>query len=136
MPHPCSPLRILPKSAYKLNISLHKVTGKIIIAFFAVHISLYSIFFVQMNMFWQIIRHSNIVIAIISAGVLCTIGITSTGFFRHRNYWWFYKIHVIGSVVILPLLFFHVIHIRIYLFESAIVIIMNAVLRMFSFRKW
>ena len=135
MPHPYSPLQLLLKRSYTLNLSVHRVTGKIIIAFFAVHISFYSIFFVQMDMFWETIRHLNIVVAIISAGILFTLGITSTAFFRRRHYWWFYKIHVIGSVTILPLLFFHVKHIRTYLFESAIVLIMNAVLRMFSSRK-
>ncbi|KAF2499676.1 hypothetical protein BU16DRAFT_480549 [Lophium mytilinum] len=135
MPHPYSPLQLLSKRSYALNMSVHKVTGKIIIAFFAIHISLYSIFFVQIDMFWTSIRHSNIVVALISAAILFTLGVTSTGLFRRRDYWWFYKIHLIGSVLILPLLFFHVNHIRIYLFESAIVLVMNAVLRMFSSQK-
>lgn len=113
-------------------MSLHRVTGKIIIAFFAVHISLYSNFFVQMGMFWESVRLSKIVVAIISAGILFTIGITSAGFFRRMHHWWFYKIHVIGSAIILPLLFFHVKYIRTYLFESAIVLVLNAVLRIYS----
>jgi hypothetical protein len=116
-------------------MSLHKVTGKIIITFFAVHVSLYSFFFVQLDMFWDSIRHSNVVVAIISTGILFTLGITATEFFRRRHYWWFYKLHVIGSATVLPLLFFHVNHIRIYLFESAAVLIMNAVLRTLSSRK-
>jgi hypothetical protein len=74
-------------------------------------------------------------VALISAGILCTLGITSTGFFRRRHYRRFYRVHVVGSVIILPLLFFHVEHLRIYLLESAIVVMMNAVLRVFSSRK-
>ena len=116
-------------------MALHKVTGKIIIALLAVHISLYSIFFVQMGMFWEVIRHANIVVAIISSGILFILGITATGFFRRRYYWWFYRLHVIGSALVLPLLFFHVKYIRIYIFESAVVLIINASLRLFSSPK-
>lgn len=132
--HQRSPLQLLLKSSYKLNITLHEITGKIIIAFFAVHISLYSILFVKMDIFWESVQHSNIVVAIISAGILFTLGISGTRFFRRRYYWWFYKLHVIGSALVLPLLFFHVNHIRIYLFESAVVLAINAVLRTFSSR--
>lgn len=133
--HAYLPVQLLLHNSHRLNMSLHKVIGKIIIAFFAVHVSFYSIFFVQMDMFWESIRRSSIVVTIISAGVLFTLGITATGFFRRRYYWWFYKIHVIGSAIVLPLLFFHVNHIRIYLFESAAVLIMNAIFRMLSPRR-
>ena len=132
--HQYSPLQLLLKSSYKLNMSLHKVTGKIIIAFFAVHISLYSIFFVNINLFWESIRQPKIIVAMISAVILLILGITATQFFRRRYYWWFYKIHVVGSALVLPLLFFHINHIRIYIFESAVVLTINAVLRTFSSR--
>lgn len=120
------------KNSYRLNMSLHKVTGKIVIAFFALHISLYSIFFVQFGIFWNTIQQSYIVVALTSAGILFVLGITSIQFFRRRYYWWFYKLHVVGSAVVLPLLFFHVNPIRIYLFESAAVLVTNALLRMIS----
>ncbi len=135
MTYQYSSLKLPLKSSYTLNMSLHKVTGKIIIAFLAIHISLYSSFFMQMGMFWEIIYYPNIVVAIISTGILFIIGITATGVFRYRYYWWFYRIHVIGSALVLPLLFFHVKYIRIYLFESAAVLIINAFLRIFSSRK-
>ncbi|OKL58379.1 hypothetical protein UA08_06067 [Talaromyces atroroseus] len=129
-----TPLQLaLRSSSYRPNMSLHKVTGKIIIAFFAVHMSLYSICFVQMGIFWKSVQQPNIVVALISAGILFIIGSTATQFFRRRYYSWFYMLHVIGSTLVLPLLFFHVNHIRIYLFESAAVLIINAVLRS---RNW
>lgn len=88
-----------------------------------------------MDIIWESIQHSNIVVAITSAGILFTLGIAATGLFRRRFHWWFYKIHIIGSVVILPLLFFHVDSIRIYLFESAIVLSMNVVFRILGSRS-
>jgi Ferric reductase like transmembrane component len=130
-----TPLKLLLNSSFRLNMSLHKVTGKIILALFAAHISLYSFCFVKMGIFWQSVQQSNILVAVISAGILSILGTTATQFFRRRYYSWFYKAHVIGSAVVLPLLFFHVSHIRLYLFESGAVLIINAVLRTFSSRN-
>jgi hypothetical protein len=110
-------------------MSLHKVTRKVIVTFFAIHASFYDIFFVQMDIFWETIPHSNTVVSIISTSILFTIVITASESFRRRYYWLFYKLHIIGSAIVLPLLFFHVNHIRIYLLESAAVLIMTAVFR-------
>lgn len=110
-------------------MSVHKVTGKIIVAFFAAHVLLYSNNFVQMGIFWKTIWLPKFVVAVISAGIFLAIGITSIGSFRRSKYWWFYRVHVVGSVAILPLLYFHVSTIRLYLFESAIVVIANALFR-------
>jgi DMSO/TMAO reductase YedYZ heme-binding membrane subunit len=116
-------------------MALHKVTGKIILVFIALHIFFYANLFVQFGIFWNSIKSSYIVVALISAGILFTLGITSIQFFRRMNYSWFYKIHVVGSTVVLPLLYFHVKPLRIYLLESAGVIVMNAGYRMLSSRS-
>jgi DMSO/TMAO reductase YedYZ heme-binding membrane subunit len=135
MPHPYSPFQLLRKDSYRLNMSIHQVTGRIILMFIAAHVLLYSICFARMNIFWQSVRQPKILVGLISAGILCTLGITSTPFFRRRHYRWFYKVHVTGSIVILPLLFLHVEHLRIYLLESEVVVVMNVVLRVFSSRE-
>ena len=77
------------------------------------HLSFYSNCFVRMGIFWERIRHSNIVVAITSAVFMFVIVITSAAFFRRRYRWWFHKIHVVGSLLILRLLFFHI---RIYVY--------------------
>ena len=135
MPYPNSPLRLLFKAPRSLNLALHKVTGKIIIAFFAAHVTLYSSAFVQMGLFWSSVTQFKIIVAVISASILFVLGATSAGFFRRSNYWWFYRVHVVGSVVILPLLFFHVSHIRLYLYESGAVVLANALLRTLGKQK-
>ncbi|PVI07514.1 hypothetical protein DM02DRAFT_609027 [Periconia macrospinosa] len=135
VPHPYSPVYYLWKSPRSLNMALHKVTGKIIIGFFAAHVVLYGSRFVQMGIFFRLVQQLNIAVGVISAAVFLTIGITSTAFFRRRKYWWFYRVHVVGSAIVLPLLFFHVRHIRVYLFESAVVVALNAALRVFSARR-
>jgi len=99
------------------------------------HLLFYSMCFVRMGILWERIRHSNIVVAITSAGIIFAIVITSAGFFRRRYHWWFRKTHAVGSLLILPLLFFHISHVRIYIYESAIILLMNTIVRMVSSRK-
>lgn len=135
MPYPNSPLQLLFKSPRSLNLALHKVTGKIIIAFFAAHVTLYSSAFVQMGLFWSSITQLKFAVAVISAGIFSVLGFTSAGFFRRSRYWWFYRVHVVGSVVILPLLWFHVSHIRTYLYQSGAVVVANTLFRSFGARR-
>jgi hypothetical protein len=131
MKHPYAPLRLLLKSSRRQLLSLHLVTGRIIILFVTLHAILYSNIFMRMNIFGKSIRQPNIAVALISVTIFGTIGITSIRSFRRRAYSWFYKVHFIGSALVLPLLFFHVRHIRIYVLESAAVVGLNALLRIF-----
>ena len=113
-----------------LNMALHKVMGKIILAFFALHVSFYSYLFVQYGIFWATIQNTYIVVALLSVGIFSALGFTSMQYFRRRNYAWFYRVHVVGSAVVLPLLYFHVEAIRAYLIQSGVVLVLNTAYRM------
>jgi hypothetical protein len=130
--HPYAPLRLLPNNSSRQLLSLHLVTRRIIILFVTLHAILYSIIFVRMNIFEKIIWQPQIAVALTSVTIFTTIGITSIRSFRRRAYSLFYKVHLIGSAIVLLLLFFHVRHIRIYILESAAVVCLNALLRIFG----
>lgn len=115
-------------------MALHKVTGKIILAFFGLHVSFYFYFFAQAGILWTAIQNTYIVVALISAGILSVLGFTSMQSFRRKNYAWFYRVHVVGSAVVLPLLYFHVVAIRAYLIESGAVLLANAAYRILGSR--
>jgi NAD(P)H-flavin reductase len=136
MKHPYSPLQLLLKGSHETIVAWHEVNGRIILTLFGIHVTFYSNFFVQNGMFWTNMQHLHLAVGLISAIIFLTIGITATGYFRRKNYPWFYKVHVVGSTIVLPLLFIHVHHIRLYVFESAAVLTMNVVLRMFSSRTF
>jgi hypothetical protein len=131
MKHPYAPLRILLKSSSRQLLSLHLVTGRITILLVTLHAILYSSIFVRMNIFGKSVRQPNITVALVGVAIFATIGITSIRSFRRRAYSWFYRVHLIGSAIVLPLLFFHVRHIRIYVIESVAVVGLNALLRIF-----
>lgn len=132
MKHPYSPFQLLLQSSHELVIVWHKATGKIIILFFALHALSCGNAFLQMNMFWKAALQPKFLVALLSIGIFFALGITSSGAFRRRSYSWFYKVHVVGSAMLLLLLFFHVSSIRPYLLESAAVFALNVVLRTLS----
>lgn len=132
MKHPYSPCQLLLGSSHETIIVWHKVTGRIIILFCALHVLSYCNAFIQMNMFWTAIRQPKIVVGIVSIGIFFALGVTSCRPFRRRWYSWFYRVHVIGSATIPMLLFFHVSHIRLYVLESAAVFVLNVILRTLS----
>lgn len=73
-----------------------------------------------------------ITVALISVVIFATIALTSLRSFRRRAYSLFYNVHVVLSTLVLPLLFFHVRHIRPYVLECAAVVALNALLRISS----
>ena len=135
MKSPYSPVQILLKGTHELITKWHQVTGQIIFIFMALHVSCYSSALVQMNVFWKSARQPKIAVALCSAGLLVVLRVSSTAMFRRKWYSWFYKLHVVASAVVLVLLFFHVSHIRVYILESAAVLVLNIVFRMLSTRN-
>jgi hypothetical protein len=118
-----------------LHISLHRVTGRILLTLFALHVLLYVNFLVQMNLFRTFARQPKITVGLAVANVSSLFTITSMQWVRRRWYRIFYMTHVVGSVVVLMLLWVHVEAVRVYLVECAGVVVMNAVVRLRDSRK-
>jgi hypothetical protein len=130
--HPYAPFRLVPNISRRQLHSLHLICGRTIIIFATIHAILYSNVFMQMNMLGKSIQQPKIAVAVISLGVFGAIGVTSIRVFRRKAYIWFYRVHFVGSAMVLPLLFFHALHIRIYILECAVVLALNALLRALS----
>jgi hypothetical protein len=108
---------------------LHQLLGRIILFFFAAHVALYTNFFVLSSLLATKLTQLYILAgygAFISFAVL---GTTALGWVRHRNYRLFYVAHVSLAVTVLPALWIHVSHIRIYLYQSLAMYLVNQVLR-------
>lgn len=124
-------LQLIPQSSRQQLRSLHIITGRIVILFVTLHAALYSRILVHMKIFGNGIRQPKIAVALISVAILGAIALTSLRSFRRRAYSWFYSVHLVGSSLLLPLLFFHVRHTRMYVLECAAVVGLNALLRIF-----
>lgn len=99
----------------------HRSLGRLIVLFFACHASLYLNFYVQMGLLMKRIQDRDVILglcAVTSAGILFTSALARI---RDYSYRLFFYLHVALSIVLLPILYFHVIYLRVYILEAAAV---------------
>ncbi len=127
-------LRLFRPNSRSLNLLLHQVLGPLILLFLTAHISLYTLLFIQLGIFWNSIRQTKIVVGVLSAVMFLAVGVSSMGWFRRRWYTWWWWIHALGSGAVLGLLLWHLRFVRVYLFESTVVVGLNGLMRFW--RVW
>lgn len=108
---------------------LHKISGRIIVSLLSLHAFLYCQFFLKVQRFGRVIRQPNIIVALASVGILLVLAVTSLSWFRRSHPKIFRTLHSSGSVTVLALLFFHVSRVRVFLLETALVLVLNTALR-------
>lgn len=132
MKSPFSPIQYLTgRSHESLNI-LHQLLGRIITIFLYGHAALYLNFYIQSNLLESKLKEGYVVCGILAIWAFTAVGTTALAPVRRWSYSVFYITHVILATALLPLLWFHVSHIRIYLYESAVVYASNVILRTLS----
>lgn len=125
---PYSPFQLLLRSSHESVIAIHQLLGRIIITLFYLHVTFYSNVFVQKGILAKLMQ-SFIICGIIGAVAFTIIGTTALAPIRRRNYRLFYVAHVAWSTIVLPVLYFHVHHIRLYIWETLLVYLVNVALR-------
>jgi ferredoxin-NADP reductase len=114
----------------------HQILGRIIQILLTLHAIFYLNFFILNGLLAKRTRDRDVIIGLTCISILTTLGTTAIGFLRSWNYRVFYTVHVVGATALLPLLFFHVHHIRPFIIESAAVLLLNVVLRTWNTRKY
>lgn len=97
----------------------HRSLGRILIAFFSTHALMYLNFFIQSSLLANRIRDRDVSLGILAITMLLILGTTTLTKIRNYSYRAFFILHVILSISLLPILYFHVSHLRIYILESA-----------------
>lgn len=126
---PYSPLQLLARRSHEsLNI-YHQLLGRIITFLLYLHATFYLNFYVQKGLLSSKLQEGYVLCG--TAGIIAftVIGTTALAPVRKWSYRVFYGVHVILATAIMPVLFFHVSHIRVYLYEVAIIHISNVILR-------
>jgi predicted ferric reductase len=130
-----SPLqRVLKTSHEALNL-IHQVLGRVILIFLMLHATFYLNFFIRLGVLSKRARDLDVVMGLLSITILSALGMTAIGVIRRANYQLFYAVHVIGSSLILVLLFFHVVHIRLFIYECGAIQLTNVVLRYYQTKE-
>lgn len=97
----------------------HRFLGRILIAFFFTHALMYLNFFIQSSLLANRIRDRDVSLGILAITMLLILGTTTLTKIRNYSYRAFFLLHVILSISLLPILYFHASHLRIYILESA-----------------
>ncbi|KAI7308602.1 hypothetical protein KC315_g13286 [Hortaea werneckii] len=129
---PYSPVQLLTRSSHETLNALHQHLGYIINGLFYAHVGLYLNFFIVKNLLAAKLQAGYILAGVFSIIAFTAVGTTALAPVRRWSYRVFYFVHVALATLLLPVLFLHVAHIRVYIYETAIVYAANAVLRFWN----
>lgn len=124
-----SPVQYLTRMSHEELNPYHRLLGRILIALFSVHAAMYLNFYIQLNLLSKRIQNRDVVLGLMAITTFMLIGTTALAKIRTWNYRLFFYLHVILSLSLLPILFFHVSHIRRYIIESAAIYLVLIVQR-------
>jgi NAD(P)H-flavin reductase len=132
MKSPYSPLQFLLGASHASLNSLHRVLARIILLLLALHASFYLNFFLRNAILAKRLGDRDVIVGLTCLAILLTISSSALPAVRRWNYRLFYAIHVLAPAVLLPLLFLHVRHVRPYVVESAVVMLLNLATRLYT----
>lgn len=133
---PYSPVQLLTRTSHEQLKSVHQILGRIIFTFFVLHVALYLNFFILAGYITKRIKDTDVILGLISITLFSILSTTSLTQVRKRNYRVFFMSHVgIANGILVPL-YFHVHHIRPFVWEAVAVCTAHFVLRAFTFRKY
>ena len=114
-----SPIQYLTRLSHESLNPYHRLLGRLIITLMACHASLYLNFYVQNGLLLKRIKDWDVILGLMAISSALSIGTTALARVRDWNYRVFFYAHVVLSVVLLPVLFLHVSHLRVYILEAA-----------------
>lgn len=133
---PYSPLQLITRLSHEELKAAHQVLGRIIIFLFALHAGLYINFFVVANLLEKRIKDQDVIFGFISLVFFSIISTTALGPIRRWNYRLFYNTHIAIATAVIVSLWFHVSHIRIYIYQTLAVYVLANVLRFICSRRY
>jgi len=99
----------------------HRLLGRILITFFFTHASMYLNFYILNSLLLKRIQDRDVILGLCAITTFLVIGTTALAKVRDYSYRVFFVLHVVLSISILPTLYFHVSHLRIYILEAALI---------------
>lgn len=124
-----SPLLLLTRSSHETLNAVHQLLGRVVTLLLYLHAALYLNFYIVKGLLAAKLQEAYVVCGVVGIVAFTVVGATALGPLRRRNYRLYYIVHVTLATIVLPALWFHVSHIRIYLYETAAVYIIHLLLR-------
>ncbi|SMR50947.1 unnamed protein product [Zymoseptoria tritici ST99CH_1E4] len=136
MKTPYSPMTSIFRLRPSGLLDIHQTLGRLIAIFMYAHAALYLNFYIQSSILISKLTQFYIVCGVLGVLSFTAINITSMTIFRTYSYKSFYTIHVICASALLPLLYFHVHHIRVYLYETLAIYLFSNATRFFATKTY
>ncbi|KAF1843014.1 uncharacterized protein K460DRAFT_367943 [Cucurbitaria berberidis CBS 394.84] len=133
---PYSPVQWLTRLSHEQLKASHEILGRITYFLFVLHGIFYFNFFILSGLLAKRIKSWDVIWGIISIVLFSAIGTTALGFIRRRNYRIFYISHIAVANLIIPALYLHVSHIRIYVYEIVLVEALHIIFRTLRFKRY
>ncbi|EMD01164.1 hypothetical protein BAUCODRAFT_200000 [Baudoinia panamericana UAMH 10762] len=133
---PYFPLQTLTRCSHETLNKLHQQLGRIVTFLLYLHAAFYIYFYVQKDILSTKIKEAYVLCGIVGILAFSAVGTTALAPVRRWSYRVFYMVHVSLATALLPVLFFHVSHIRVYLYETALLYAGNIVLRALASRTF
>ena len=127
-----SPIQTLTRTSHETLNAYHQALGRIITLLVFLHAAFYLNFYVQANILGNKLKEAYVLCGVVGSVAFAAIGTTALSPVRRWSYRVFYIVHVVLATALLPVLFFHVHHIRIYLYETLVIYALNALTRWLS----
>ncbi|KAL8719533.1 MAG: hypothetical protein Q9225_003476 [Loekoesia sp. 1 TL-2023] len=119
-----SPIHYLTSLSHEELNPYHRALGRILLLFFSLHASFYLNFYIQKSLLLKRIQDKDVILGLLAITSFLILGTTALARIREKNYRLFFTIHVTLSISVLPTLYFHVSHLRIYILESVAIYIL------------
>ena len=127
---PRSPITLITGLSYETLLPYHRLFGRILHLFLLAHGVMYIYFFAQSGLLPQRLSSRAVLLGIAALAMLDILAIMATPPIRKYAYHnLFYKSHVVLSLVLLPVLFFHVPYTRTYIMQCVVIFGFNAISR-------
>ncbi|THZ27431.1 hypothetical protein D6C89_03207 [Aureobasidium pullulans] len=132
---PFSPVHHLTGCSWPTLNAAHQVLGRISTLLFYLHAGFYLNFFIQAHVLAKRIKDWDVILGLVGTIAFTAVGTTALSWVRKLSYRVFYTTHVTLASILLPVLYFHVHHIRIYILETLVVYAVHLVLRILNEHK-
>jgi hypothetical protein len=129
---PFSPIQQLTRCSWETLNAAHQILGRVSTILFYLHAGFYLNFFIQAHVLAKRIKDWDVILGIVGTIAFTAVGTTAHSWIRRLSYRVFYTTHVTLASILLPVLYFHVHHIRIYIIETLIVYAVHLALRIFN----
>ena len=124
-----SPLAVIFGTSHEQLIHWHQICGRIVMILIALHGTLYINYFVQTGILVDRLQTLPSMTGLLCWTLMSVLTITSIEKFRQWSYRAFYFCHLSVGMVVLPILFFHTSHLRLYVIETLALFIADRILR-------